>query len=87
MARSITFVTRARCHLCDDALEHLWPWAQRLRLEVAEIDVDADASLLEQFGTRVPVLLDARGRVLADGRISARQAARAALRARFTTRG
>jgi len=86
MSRFVTFVTRQRCHLCDDALEALWPWARRLGLTVVEVDVDDDPALLERFGDRVPVVVSASGAVLAEGRISPREAALAAVRARVTRR-
>ena len=83
MARSITLLTRSGCELCHEALDHLRPWAGRLRLEVREVDIDGDRELTQQFGFRIPVFLDDAGRVLAEGRIEGRQAAVAAFRARL----
>ncbi|HSG79372.1 MAG TPA: glutaredoxin family protein [Acidimicrobiia bacterium] len=83
MAGSITLLTRPGCELCHEALGHLRPWADRLRLEVREVDIDGDRDLTRQFGFRIPVFLDDSGRVLAEGRIEGRQAAVAALRARL----
>jgi hypothetical protein len=83
VARSITLLTRPNCELCHDALDGLRPWAARFRLEVREVDIDGDRELTRRFGLRIPVFLDERGRVLAEGRIGGRSAAIAALRARI----
>ena len=76
-------LTRPGCELCHEALGHLRPWAERLHLDVREVDIDGDRELTQRFGFRIPVFLDAGGRVLAEGRIEGRQAAVAALRARL----
>ena len=82
MAATITHLTRHNCGLCDEALKRLEPWARRLGLEIVPVDVDSDESLARTFGFRIPVFLDARSRVLAEGRIGGAAAAAAALRAR-----
>jgi hypothetical protein len=79
---TITFVTRRNCSVCDEARDHLLPVAERRRLEVDVVDVDTDPELLAAYGAVVPVVLSSRGRVLASGRISARQARLVVLRAR-----
>ena len=57
-------VTRAGCHLCEEALGAL----KDLGLEPELRDVDADAELYSLYDWRVPVVL-VDGRVLAEGRI------------------
>jgi hypothetical protein len=86
MAGSITLLTRPGCELCHEAHARLRPWAARLRLDVREVDIDGDRDLTRTFGLRIPVFLDERGRVLAEGRIGGRASAFAALRARLGRR-
>jgi glutaredoxin len=53
----LTLITRAGCHLCDDAKEAM------ARVEAAsgagwrELDVDTDLDLERDYGDRVPVVL------------------------------
>ena len=51
--------SRSYCHLCDDMLQALQalPQAVGLTVEVIDIDVDADESLLHAYDERVPVLV------------------------------
>lgn len=84
MAGTIVHLTRPNCGLCDEALERLVPWARRLRLRIEHVQVDSDDALAREFGFRIPVLLDERGRVLAEGRIGSAAVAGAAVRARLS---
>ncbi len=54
---TLTLVTRAYCHLCDDMRAALAPLVAQLGAHVVELDVDADASLEARYGELVPVLL------------------------------
>lgn len=56
--RTLTLLTRAYCHLCDDMRDALAPIAAAAGVAVAELDVDADPTLEARFGEHVPVLLD-----------------------------
>ncbi len=59
MAR-IQFYTRRGCHLCEIMLEQLLPLLQG-RAEIDIRDIDSNASWLEKFDIRVPVIeLDGR---------------------------
>jgi len=53
----VTLVTRAGCHLCEQAEAVL----RRLRAELGfaydEVDVDGDAGLRDEYSDRVPVIL------------------------------
>jgi glutaredoxin len=60
-------VTRAGCHLCQEAEELL----RRGGVEADLRDVDADPELFRLYDFRVPVLL-ADGRVVAEGVIDVR---------------
>lgn len=57
-------VTRAGCHLCEEAADAL----RDLGVEFQETDVDADAELQRLYDFRVPVLLGA-GAVVAEGKL------------------
>jgi len=54
---TLTLLTRAYCHLCDDMRAALAPLAARHGLRVDEFDVDGDAELETRWGDYVPVLL------------------------------
>jgi predicted thioredoxin/glutaredoxin len=60
----VDLVTRAGCHLCDEALAEL----RALGIEPRLRDVDGDPVLFTQFDFRVPVVL-VEGRVVGEGRI------------------
>jgi hypothetical protein len=59
------FLERPDCHLCHDA----WQVLESLgRVDgVDRLDVDEDPVLAAEYGLRIPVLVDARGTVLAEG--------------------
>jgi glutaredoxin len=69
----LRLVTRSGCHLCEDALAAL----RALGREPELLDVDADQTLQDAYGWRVPVLL-LNDRVIAEGRLD-QQALRRAL--------
>lgn len=62
----LELVTRAGCHLCEDAEEVL----RRAGVEASLLDVDADPELYRLYDFRVPVLLR-DGTPVAEGRITA----------------
>jgi hypothetical protein len=53
----LVLLSRTGCHLCDDARAVLAAVADDLGVGWDERDVDADASLADEYGDRVPVLL------------------------------
>lgn len=59
------FLERSGCHLCEEA------WSLLVAMDATEgverVDVDDDEALLVAYGLRIPVLVDDRGRVLAEG--------------------
>ncbi len=59
------FFERPNCHLCHDA----WLVLESLGAVggVERVDVDRDPVLAADYGLRIPVLVDAQGRVLAEG--------------------
>lgn len=60
----VELVTRAGCHLCEEAASALLA----LGVEVRLLDVDEDPELARLYDFRVPVvLLD--GRVVAEGKV------------------
>jgi len=48
---------RDGCHLCEDMSEGLSACAGDLDFELDIIDIDSDPVLIDQFGTKVPVLM------------------------------
>jgi len=54
--QGLTVYIRTYCHLCDDMLSALAPWAQRHGLAVETVDIDADPALEARYGELVPVL-------------------------------
>src|SRR2546426_253539 len=68
----VDLVTRAGCHLCDEALAEL----RALGVEPRLRDVDGDPVLFTQFDFRVPVIL-VEGRVVGEGRLDRAVLARA----------
>ena len=70
----VVLVTRAGCHLCDDALRLL----QDLGVHPDLADVDSDNELYRLYDFRVPVVL-VDGAVAAEGRVT-RSSLEAALR-------
>ena len=52
----IIFYTKPGCHLCEDGV---WILEMALRdqdITFAEVDINTDANLTEQYGVRIPVL-------------------------------
>lgn len=73
------FLTREGCSVCARALDALRPAARFFRIRIEEVDVDAAGQhLRDEYGSRVPVILDARGDVIAEGVIDRWQAWKAA---------
>jgi hypothetical protein len=60
----ICVLVRARCHLCDDALQVVHQVAAKMGETVDVVDIDAagDPALLDRHSEQVPV-------VLVDGRV------------------
>jgi glutaredoxin len=60
-APRLQLLTRADCHLCENAASVLEQVAAEAGLTVTAVDVDADPELQAEYGDRVPVvLLDGR---------------------------
>jgi glutaredoxin len=53
----VTLITRARCHLCDDAAAVLARMRAELGFGYDELDVDADHDRRNEYSDRVPVIL------------------------------
>jgi glutaredoxin len=53
----VTLVTRAGCHLCEEAERVLRRMHAELRFDYREVDVDSAAALQAEFSDRVPVIL------------------------------
>jgi glutaredoxin len=64
----IVLYSRRGCHLCEQVEEML----ASLPAETVVVDVDTDASLVQAFGMRVPVV-EVNGRILVEGRFDERE--------------
>jgi glutaredoxin len=53
----VTLITRAGCHLCEDAEQLLRRLSAELGFGYREVDVDASPVLRDEFSDRVPVIL------------------------------
>ena len=53
----VTLITRAGCHLCQDAETVLRRVAAELGFGYQELDVDADPARRAEYSDRVPVIL------------------------------
>ncbi|MGY1619364.1 glutaredoxin family protein [Geodermatophilus sp. SYSU D00691] len=53
----LQLLTRAGCHLCEEAAATLAQVAAEAGLVPATVDVDADPELQAEYGDRVPVVL------------------------------
>ena len=54
--REITFYTRSRCHLCDEAKAAIAPLLSGCDATLREVNIDEDEVLLERYGSDVPVI-------------------------------
>lgn len=57
MTVELTFLTRADCHLCDQAREDVAAAVGERDVVIAEIDIDADEELRDKYDWDVPVVL------------------------------
>jgi glutaredoxin len=57
VAHQVTLITRAGCHLCEDAETRLRTLADELSFDYEELDVDADQARRNDYSDRVPVIL------------------------------
>jgi hypothetical protein len=44
------------CHLCEQAKVILWPLLAQYQLRLIEVDIAESDELIEQYGTRIPVV-------------------------------
>ena len=56
-AARLRLISRAGCHLCDDAREVVVAVAAEAMVQWDECDVDTAPDLADEYGDRVPVLL------------------------------
>jgi hypothetical protein len=80
--RTIQFLTRPGCGMCDAALPRVRRVAGWLRRGVVVNDITGTPELEAQYHLRIPVLLDDAGAVIAEGELTTRQIISAALRMR-----
>lgn len=54
---TLTLVTRAGCHLCEEAERWFRGLRERREFELRVLDVDSDPELRERYTAHVPVVL------------------------------
>ena len=79
--RWIQFLTKPGCGLCDEVLPIVERATKRLGVELIEVDIRDEPELMDVYNMRIPVVLNRRGKVLAEGLIGQWKAYGAALRA------
>lgn len=62
---------RPDCALCEELLDELQAHPLAAAVELEWLDVDADPRWQRRYGLRIPVLLDAWGEVVCEGRFDA----------------
>jgi hypothetical protein len=75
--RHVVFLTRPGCGICDELLPRIRRVCRWLRRDVVVRDLTSDRSLEDEYHLRIPVVLDAHGRVLAEGTMNTRRLIRA----------
>lgn len=73
---SVTFYTKAGCHLCEDARELLEEIAEETAYTLDETDIRSDPAVFEEYRYRIPVII-INQEMLLEGRIEAAELARA----------
>lgn len=76
----LRFLTRAGCHLCDEARPLVQSAAARAKVEIDEVDIESSDDLVARYGLRIPVVLTPDDRVIAEGRIEDGRRLRKAIR-------
>ncbi|HZD04773.1 MAG TPA: glutaredoxin family protein [Longimicrobiales bacterium] len=79
-------MTRAGCHLCEQAEPLVRSVCARLEVACSVLDVDTDDELVRLFALRIPVVLGPDGEVLAEGMIDERPLRRSLSRRRRRAR-
>ena len=77
----LRFLSRPQCHLCDAARPIVISEAKRAGWIVVELNIDSDEQLVGIYGLRIPVLLTAADRVIAEGVIDDAKGLRRMLKA------
>jgi len=66
----VTLYSKAGCHLCDEARDHLEDLAADHELDLREVDIRSDDALFERYRYRIPVIV-VDGVERLEGRITA----------------
>lgn len=77
--RTLVFLTRPGCGLCDAALPKVRRTARWLRCHVETVDITTDRDLEAEYHLRIPVVLNQHGHVVAEGVIGSKESVRAVL--------
>ena len=73
---SVTFYTKAGCHLCEDARDMLEDIAAETPYELTEIDIRSNLEIFEHYRYRIPVII-INNEIVLEGRIEFHELAQA----------
>ncbi len=79
----IEFLTRAGCHLCEDAEPGVRRVAARARAALVVNQIDTDPELAVAWDLRIPVVRAPDGSILREGRFTENELLRSVLLARL----
>jgi glutaredoxin len=74
---SVTFYTKAGCHLCEEARDMLEDIAALTQFELTEIDIRSNPAIFEKYRYRIPVIIIDSEENILEGRIEFRDLAKA----------
>ncbi|HEY0915299.1 MAG TPA: glutaredoxin family protein [Solimonas sp.] len=77
MTPRLLMLSRPGCCLCDELEEDLLAEFGPGRYQLEKADVDSRPEWRQEYGIRIPVLLDADGRLLSEGRLDPERVAAA----------
>lgn len=67
----LRFLSRSECGLCEELIRDLREHPGGEAIELEWLDVDTNPEWQRRYGLRIPVLLDAWGEVVCEGRFDA----------------
>ncbi len=75
MLKRLELMTTEGCHLCDRAVPLLVEGVDPARFEVDLVDIAFDDELMDEYATRIPVLVDTSSKLSMDWPFDAKQLA------------
>ncbi len=57
MSHQIVLYTKPGCHLCEIVEQLLWGLRRDFEFSVEKVDITSDPMLMQQYGTKIPVVV------------------------------